>query len=203
MKNLVLLSLFVLLGTSVFSQELNFKVVGQKDTTVYLIRYVGKNLYYADTAEMKNGSVKFDGKKQKPGIMGLLLPEQKFFEFIYNSENISIETNAKNLVENLKIKKSEENKVFLDYVHFLGGNKKKAGELAESRKILEIDSEEYKNLTEEIKAVSADVLAYQKNLIEKNPNKLVSKIVKMSIEIDVPDAPRDENREITFSTMLI
>ena len=78
MKNIALLLLFSCITLGAFSQELKFKVTGVEDTTVHLIRYFGKNLYYADTAEMKNGMVSFDGSKQKPGILGLLMPEQKF-----------------------------------------------------------------------------------------------------------------------------
>ena len=58
------------------AQKISLKVQDQKDTTVYLIKYFGSKLFYADTAEMKNGLVVFDGAKQKPGIVGLFLPGQ-------------------------------------------------------------------------------------------------------------------------------
>jgi hypothetical protein len=93
-----------------FSQKLKFKVTGQKDTTVHLIKYVGKGMYYADTAEMKNGIVEFNGAKQVPGILGLLLPGQKFFEFIYNNEEVQLETSLPDFAGNMKVKKSEEKK---------------------------------------------------------------------------------------------
>lgn len=80
------------------AQKLKFKVTGVKDSTVFLIKYYGQKLYYADTAVFKNGYVEFDGKKQKPGIMGLYLPDQKYFEFIYNNEEIYLETDRKSVV---------------------------------------------------------------------------------------------------------
>ena len=60
MKNLFL-SLFLLSLFQGFSQKIKIKVLNQKDTTVHLIRYYGEKLYYADTAEMKNGQVVFEG----------------------------------------------------------------------------------------------------------------------------------------------
>jgi hypothetical protein len=45
----------VLFTQVTFSQKIRIKVTGQKDTTVHLIKYFGKGLYYADTAQMKNG----------------------------------------------------------------------------------------------------------------------------------------------------
>ena len=95
------------------AQKIRIKVIGQKDTTVQLIKYFGKGLYYADTAKIIKGEVVFDGAKQKPGILGLLLPGQQYFEFIYNKEEISLETSGSNggeYTKNLVVKKSEENK---------------------------------------------------------------------------------------------
>ena len=77
--------LFTLLSLAGFSQKIKIKVSGEKDTTVFLVKYYGKGMYYADTAEMKKGMVEFKGSKQKPGVLALLLPGQKYFDFIYSS----------------------------------------------------------------------------------------------------------------------
>jgi hypothetical protein len=120
---LLTLTIALVLSSQVsFSQKIRIKVTGQKDTTVHLIKYFGKGLYYADTAQMKNGEVVFNGAKQKPGILGLLLPGQQYFEFIYNNEEIWLETTGSNgseYTKNLVVKKSEENKVFIPYVNFI------------------------------------------------------------------------------------
>ena len=109
MKRILILTVsLVLLAQVAFSQKIRIKVVGQKDTTVHLIKYFGKGLYYADTAQLKNGEVVFNGTKQKPGILGLLMPGQQYFEFIYNNEEIWLETSGSNGAEytkNLVIKK--------------------------------------------------------------------------------------------------
>jgi len=89
----------VLLSQISFAQKIKIKVLGQRDTTVHLIKYFGKGLYYADTAVIKNGEVVFNGAKQKPGILGLLLPGQQYFEFIYNNEEIWLETSGQNGAE--------------------------------------------------------------------------------------------------------
>ena len=83
MKKVVFI-LFTLLSLAGFSQKIKIKVSGEKDTTVFLVKYYGKGMYYADTVEMKKGIVEFKGSKQKPGVLALLLPGQKYFDFIYN-----------------------------------------------------------------------------------------------------------------------
>jgi hypothetical protein len=129
-----------------FGQKLKFKVVGQKDTIVNLVKYVGKGMYYADTAEIKNGIVEFNGAKQVPGILGLLLPGQKFFEFIYNNEDIQLETSGPEFMANMKVKKSDENKVFVPYVNFISNRKAEAYKLGEQRNKLKKEDAEFKTL---------------------------------------------------------
>ncbi|MBU2018122.1 MAG: redoxin domain-containing protein [Bacteroidetes bacterium] len=193
MKKIFLLMAIVALQQVATAQKLRFKIAGAPDTTVHLIKYYGEKLFYADTVEMKNGIVEFDGAKQKPGIMAVLLPEQKYFEFIYNNEEVQIETTTEDFVKFMKVKKSEENRIFVDYIRYLNEKKILANQLVEQRKGTTEGELTYKTLTEQIENISKEVLAYQKSLISQNPNKLVSKIVQMSLEIEIPEAPKDEN----------
>jgi thiol-disulfide isomerase/thioredoxin len=188
----LLVVLFVSLSFSGFSQKMRFKVENQSDTTVFLIKYYGKNLVYADTAEMKKGIVEFDGKKQKPGILGLLLPGQKYFEFIYNNEEVHLETSKPDFITQMKVKKSVENTIFFAYIQMINDNRKKATNLSTKRDALDKSSTEYAALTEEIKTISTSVLDYQKNLIATHSDKLVGKIVKMSMDIEIPETPKEE-----------
>ncbi|MBI1838601.1 MAG: redoxin domain-containing protein [Flavobacteriia bacterium] len=183
MRKILLLAI-ILISSISFSQKLKFKIIGQKDTTVHLVRYYGKNLYYADTALIKGGDVVFDGSKQKPGILAVLMPGQKYFEFIYNNEDVTIETSTTDFIQTMKVKKSEENKVFVTYMQYLAVKRKESSTTTEKEKL---------------KAISDEVVQYQKDLIANNPARLVSKIVKMSMDIVIPPAPKDKNGVIIDS----
>jgi thiol-disulfide isomerase/thioredoxin len=198
MKSILILT-FALVASFSFGQKLKFKVANQKDTTVYLVKYFGQKLYYADTAEMKGGYVEFDGKKQQPGILGVLFPGQKFFEFVYNNEEVQIETSAPDFVGTMKVKKSEENRVFLDYIKFIGPKKTETTSLIEQRSKLKSDDPKYKELTTKIDALNKEVIDYQNNLMAANKTLLVSKVVKMSMDIDIPEAPVDAKGNIIDS----
>jgi len=191
--------LFLLISSISFGQNLRFKVNNQKDTTVHLIKYFGTKKFYADTAEIKNGIVEFDGRKQASGILGLLLPGQRYFEFIYNNEDVDIETEGPDYAGNLIVKKSAENDLFIPYIRFIGNQKAKMGRLGQERGKLSKTDPKYSALTEEIKTVNSGVLEYQKDLINKNKGTLVAKIVKMSMEVEIPEAPLDENGDIIDS----
>ncbi len=194
MKQLIVLA-FIALSLTGYSQKIKLKVAGEKDTTVFLIKYYGKNLLYADTAEMKNGMVEFNGKLQKPGIVGLLLPGQRYFEFIYNNEEIQLETKGPDFMKNMKVKKSEENMIFNDYIDFISKQRSTVNEYVSSRDQFKKEDAEYKSWSNKIDSISKSVITYQENLVNKHQDKLVSKIVKMSMDVKIPDAPKNDKGE--------
>lgn len=182
-----------------FSQKIKFKVVGEKDTTVFLVKYYGKGMYYADTAQMKGGVVEFDGKKQKPGVLALLLSGQKMFDFLYNNEEVNIETQGPDFVKSMKIKKSFENEIFLKYIIFMSDQRTKAKDFTEKREKLKKGEPEYKALSTEIDKITKEVISYQKNIVETYPATLVSKVVKMSMEVEIPTIPRNPDGSMVDS----
>lgn len=199
----VIFSILISVG---FSQKIKFKVGGVKDTTVFLVKYYGKGMYYADTAVLKNGVCEFNVGTQIPevpaGVLAFLMPGSKYFDFIYNKDEkeIYIETAGPDFNANMQVKKSEENRIFTDYVKFIGTKRTKANELSKMREAFKKEDENYKQLTTEMDAISKSVVEYQKALIANNPDKLVAKVVKMSMDIEVPEAPRDATGKLIDST---
>ncbi|HLP54311.1 MAG TPA: thioredoxin-like domain-containing protein [Fluviicola sp.] len=196
MRHLLLL-LFICTATLGFGQKMRFKVAGLKDTTVFLTRYYGKGLYYADTAISKSGVIEFDTKNLKPGMFALYLPGPRYFDFIVNNnEEINIETADTNLIGSMKVKKSEENKVLVAYTQFLQKQRSKHMALKSKQEGLKKEDPQYELLNKQMEVVSKEVLAYQDSMIKLHDQKLVGKIVKMSVEIKIPDAPKNENGEV-------
>ncbi len=191
---ILFLATFLILSSSAFSQTIKFKISGIPDSvkTLNLVRYYGKGLYYADTADMKNGVIQFDGKKQKPGIFALFLPGEQLLEFVYNNEDIFIESTAKNPMPNAKVKRSEENKIFLKYVSFIGKERGHMNLLGKERDTLDKESQRFKTLTKMIEDKNQGVIDHQKEIIKANPERLISKIIHMSMDIDIPETPVDD-----------
>lgn len=188
MKRLLLLTLLVItFGAS--AQTIKFRISGHQDTTINLIRYVGNKLYMADTAEMKNGVVVFDGSKHAPGIMAVYFPDQKYAEFIYNKEEIDISFTYPNFIPSMKVQKSKENKLFIDYIRYMGEMRQKSE--AASKK---------ENGKEEVKKMGEEVKAYQDKLVQENPETFVSKIINMSRDVDIPEPPKNEDGSLKDSS---
>ena len=187
---LLMLTLFLSIeGTT---QELKFKIAGVPDTTVHLIKYVGSQMYYADTAQIKKGVVTFDGSKQEQGILGILFPGQKFFEFIHAGEDVYIETKSPEFIPNMKVVKSKENQVFIDYIKFLSANTEQAKKLSSQKEALAAeDVDGKKKIDDEINGLGKKVREYQKNLVESNKGTFVSNLIYMSTDVEIPDAPKN------------
>ncbi len=189
----------MLVSSQLFAQKLRFKIDGQKDTTIHMIKYFGKGLFYADTAEIKNGIVEFDGSKQKPGVLAVFLPDQKMLEFIYNEEDVYIEASLPDMMGTAKVKKSEENKIFIPYVRFINSKRTEANKWMEERNNFEEGTPKYEDLTTKIDRATEEVEAYQKNIINEHWDKFVSRLVKMSMDVEIPEAPVDADGKIIDS----
>ncbi len=199
MKGILVFALVSIASFS-YAQKIRIKVDNyNKDTTVNLVRYFGKGLYYADTAEMKNGMVEFDAAKQKSGILALFLPDQKMMEFVYNAEEVQIECTYPDMMGTSKVKKSEENLIFHDYVRFMNTKRLQMENYNNQKKAYKKEDQEFKNLDKLTKDLNDEVFARQNQIIQDNPDKLVSKIVRMSMDVTIPDAPTDENGKIIDS----
>lgn len=188
LKNLFLALVLVCTAGSLHAQKIKFKINDQKDTTVFLIKYYGNKLLYADTAVIKSGLVEFDGKKQTPGVVGLLLPGQRFFELVYNNEEVFIETSAKgDFYEPMKVRKSEENTVFVEYVKFMHKQRTGANALSEKLKTVDAKSPMHAKIQAQLDSISDGVKAFQAKQASAHASKLVGKIIKASTDIELPD----------------
>lgn len=197
------LTLFLVMMTAHIgmSQELKFTINGFKDTTVHLVKYVGKGMYYADTTQSKNGVIKFDGKKHKNGVYAVFLPGQKYFDFVHDYEIVdAVVEDQANLVGSMKVKKSRTNIAFYKYVHYMTSKKILANKLNTEMKTA--DEARKKEITTELKALNKDVIDFQKSLVTDFKGKFLGDIINMSLEVDLPEPPKDENGIVTDSNFV-
>jgi peroxiredoxin len=198
-KALFIIGLFFFIGTSIsHSQNLTFKIKNLEDTTVHLARYYGSKLLFADTTELKKGVATFDGNKHKPGMYAFVLPGQKYFEFIHNDEEVLIETSVPDFFENIKVKKSNENQIFYTYVNSMKQSQGDAKVLNEERSETE-DEERKEQLTQQLKNLWEEGQTYQKRMVAENEGTLVAKIIKMNIDVKVPEPPKNPDGSLVDS----
>jgi len=202
MKKITILLLCFIGAIQAQAQDIKFTVNNMKDTTIYLAKYFGEKLYYADTADFKKGEFHFDGSKHPLGLYAAILPGPQIVQFIIDNEKVDMTIpNQKDIVGSMVVNKSKNNKIFYDYIKFMTENRKASMKIDAAYGKAKNDKEKEK-LREESADLNKEVLAYQKGIIKDNSNLFIGKMIGMSIDIDLPEAPKDKNGIITDSSFL-
>lgn len=95
-----------------------FKIKSYPQSPVMIMDYYGDSFLYSDTALTDTkGYIKFNFDENNPvGMYKIILGRTGSFDFIFNKEDISIETDYLALKDSLKVVKSKENKAFYEFV---------------------------------------------------------------------------------------
>lgn len=185
------LILLLLLGFSspLLSQQIKFKITNAPSDTVYLVRHFGNKKFYADTAVVSKDFFVFNGSKHKEGLMTLYFVGSKALDFLKVNEEIEIHADFKTMSpETAVIKKSNENKLFFSYLNELSKASK------ERQSIIDNGKDETK-----LKALNDRMKIYLNKFADDNKNTLSGKFVKMGIEIEVPDPPKNPDGSLVDS----
>ncbi|MBN2482124.1 MAG: redoxin domain-containing protein [Bacteroidales bacterium] len=170
-----------------------------KDTTLILGHYLNRSMYPDDTVRVdEKGYGIFKGKQKLPeGLYIIFLPSTNYFEIIMgNDQHFSIQTDTFNFVNTLDIKGSEENQIFLDFQRYMVMLRAKADSLSSLR---QNDQNNQEKLTRELQGVNSDRIAMIEDIAKEHPELFVGKFLKSTLEVDVPDPPRDAQGNIIDS----
>ncbi|MCB0812775.1 MAG: hypothetical protein KDB87_06370, partial [Flavobacteriales bacterium] len=85
----------------------------------------------------------------------------------------------------LEVVRSAENKRFIDYIRYLNEQKEKGASLR-TRAEQERDPIRRATFEQQLKDLDRGVRSYQQELIDKDPDALVARVVRMSIPVDPP-----------------
>jgi hypothetical protein len=84
-------------------------------------------------------------------------------------------------------------------VKFISEKRENASKWTEERKAHKDGSENYKRLTEQIDLATKEVVDYQANIVKSHSGMLVGKVVKCPMDIEIPEAPKDETGKMIDS----
>ncbi|MDY0389003.1 MAG: DUF5106 domain-containing protein [Methanolobus sp.] len=207
MKQTLFLILITFLSLSVYSQnyEIEVKIHGVSDTVIYLGHHFGDQKFIIDTTTINDkGYAIFNGDKElNRGIYIIAMPSKgmTYFEILIADDKFfSITTDTANYVENMKIKGCNENILFNNYQKEMAEIQKKRMELNKEYEAVKDNEAERKLVSDKMKVLNDERIKYMDNVVEKNPKTFFSKILLAMKDVEIPDAPKDENGVITDST---
>jgi thiol-disulfide isomerase/thioredoxin len=203
-KRVSLLFLSFLISAYSFGEgyDIRIRVNGLHDTTLILGHYLSKSMYPDDTIRLNNkGMGQFTAKKHLPeGMYLIYLPSSRYFEIIMGSDqDFFIEVDTVDFLKSMTIKGSEENQIFLDFQRYMVSLRKQADSLTSGIKS-EKDSKAREKLANSLKKVNDTRVAHIESICREHPALFVSDFLKATLDVIVPEPPRDEKGNIKDST---
>jgi thiol-disulfide isomerase/thioredoxin len=201
-KNLIPIFLFANFTIAAYAQNgHNIKVTVHgvpKDSMCRLANYFGDKQYIQDSAKADgNSTVVFKGDLPfAGGIYLFVLPGKKYFEMVVDKEqNFSLETDTTDYVKNMKVKGSEDNLLFYEYLHYIN---QKTKEMEPLRSDLEKakSAKDKKAVQEKMDAINKQVIEMKTKFMTDHPDAFMTKVFKTSQEPEVPDPPKKPNGTI-------
>lgn len=177
--------------------SISIDIEGAPDSMLFLASYFGKQTVINDTAfNDGKGSFIFAGKEDLDRGIYIVASEKKskYFEFLINDDqNISFKTNIDNMIKDMKIKGSDENQLFFEYLMF---NTDKYNEMEPLQKALtgvEDNADSTKIIKDKMQLINEEVENYKLKLIKDHPSTFIAVFFKAMKDVDIPDAPILEN----------
>jgi peroxiredoxin len=185
----MMMPVLLIAGKPKFCIKVKFN--GLADTTCYLGNYYGDKQYIKDTARIDSkGNCVFQGDEElSGGIYFIVLPSKKYFEIIINKEPFfSVESDTIDFADHMKIKGSEENQLFYEYLRYINVKQKEDEPLRNSLKKTK-DKDSLDQLQKKHDAIEKEVQKYKLDFIDKHPETFLAKVFKSSYEPELPEAP--------------
>lgn len=205
MSKTFLYLLTALLSFSSMAQGYEIEVTAPQypNDTIYLVNYFGKRLYYADTAATnKKGVALFSGERTLPGGKYSVMMKTggtHLFEVLIAEQNFEMHCDTLDKVGLTTFKNSPTNQLYYDYINFISDKKKEVALLNEEIAKDSVEMSKTPQLMEQIQAINVEVKEYQAKMMADNPDNWAARLVGMSIPLEVPEAPKDENGVVTDS----
>lgn len=207
-----ILQIFILLiiycsNTFADGYKIKVKIDGLKDTSLYLGYHFGDKKFVTDTVIIDHkGVAVFEGdEKLGGGIYLIVLPSKTYFEIIIDKDQeFTIETDtavlSSDYLRKIKITGSTENSQFYSYQIFMSDQNKNATKLRKALQDNKSNQDSTDIIKKQIEELDKQVKDYWKKIIEENPDGVLAAVLKALTDIEVPEAPIDENGNIIDST---
>jgi thiol-disulfide isomerase/thioredoxin len=203
-----LIAIFFLTSLGCLAQSgysIKFKVDGLKDTTTYLGYYYGESTFIKDTAKVNSkGEFVFDGKQPlSKGVYFLVLDKTRIFEFVVgNIQTFTLSTNTTDYIKNLVVKGDDDNKLFFDNMNFNVARHKEAEPFLKVIQDSTLNEDQKKDARTAFTKINEKVIAYQDEVIAKNPTTMTAKIFKANKPVKIPDPPKKADGAIDSTFQL-
>jgi thiol-disulfide isomerase/thioredoxin len=189
----LLMAVVTTMGLAQAPHTIQVQVDGLNQDTVYLAHYYGNKLYYSDTTVTDaEGRLTFPGRPfEQCGKHAIVIPGPKYFEFIAVTEDIVIETNAADPTANVNVIESNENKVFYEFLGFIGERRAIAAPYERTLGDSTATEAQIQEARQVLTDLGEEVGAEQQRILDVHADMLFAKYLNMVLEPTIPEAPKN------------
>jgi peroxiredoxin len=198
MKIFFLLVLLILSIDSAYPQTVMVKIKNLDDGKAVLSSLQGEKLSTVDSIiSEKKGEFYFSLKDKHSGFYRLSFSKNKSLDFVSDNEEVEIETDANNILDSLKILKSEANKIYYEFVKLNKAYKTKT-ELLQLILARYPKDDDYSQTTKTKQIqVQEDYLNFVNVTSQTNPKSFIARYVR-SAQLPVMDSEIPFEKQLTF-----
>lgn len=172
--------------------DIRFNIKGNKDTMMYLVKYIWDQQYIVDTCKkIKNGQVYFNGKDDLDKGIYTLVSQGKsvYFDlFVNEGQKFTISCTNDDIVNTLKATGSKENELFISYIRYISNKNVEFNKFREQAKT-KSKEDSTKFITEKLKAMNIDVKAFETDYMTKAKGTYVYDVLNLKSEKEVAEPP--------------
>lgn len=173
--------LLILLYITPYSQTAKITIHGINNSKAYLFFLEGEKTFLLDsmnTSDHDNLEYPFLPNNNHSGFYRLSFNNNIFIDFIYDREEIEIKTDADNILDRIKIIKSESNKIYYDFVKLNNDYKIKSELLRLILNRYPKEDDYYQTTKEKLIQIQEQYLYFVNVTSKATPNSFVARYVR-------------------------
>jgi thiol-disulfide isomerase/thioredoxin len=191
MKNLTLSIILLFSVNFSFTQTVTLRIVDLIEKKVALASLSGEKISFIDSISINNKSeFEFNLEKHTSGIYRLIFNNKTWLDFIYDNEDIKIETDANNILDGLKVLKSESNKIYYEFIKLNKEYKTKSELLQLILARYPEEDDYYQTTKEKLIQVQEEYLYFVNVTAQAKPNSFIARYVRSAqlpaVDIEIP-----------------
>lgn len=191
MKNILLFIILLLSDNFSFAQNISIGIDDLDEKKAVLASLSGEIISFIDSISVnKKSGFEFKLDKHNSGIYRLIFNNKIWLNFIYDDEDIEIETDANNILDSLKVIKSESNKIYYEFIKLNKEFKTKSELLQVILARYPKEDEYYQTTKEKLIQVQEEYLYFVNVISQSNANSFIARYVRSAqlpvVEVEIP-----------------
>lgn len=191
MKKYILLTLIICSIDTILPQNISVKVKNLDDGKIALSSLQGEKVTFVDSISSdKKEEFYFSLKDKHVGFYHLQFSKNKSLDFVYDNEDIELETDANNIFDSIKVLTSESNKIYYEFIKLNRAYKTKTELLQLILARYPQDDNYYQTTKDKLIQIQEDYLYFVNVTAQVNPNSFIARYVRSAqlpvVDVEIP-----------------